>query len=63
MFDFICKDQYDPETGETYKALNCCNDEDMEARCKVKDAARVVWSVKATANFNNEICVLLRNGI
>ena len=63
VFDYICKDQYDPETGETYKALNCCNDEDMEARCKVKDAEKVVWSVKATANFNSEICILLRNGI
>lgn len=35
----------------------------MAIRCKVKDANKVVWSVKATANFNNEICVLLRNGI
>ena len=35
----------------------------MAVRCKVKDANRVVWSVKASANFNNEICVLLRNGI
>ena len=35
----------------------------MAIRCKVKDAHRVVWSVKATASFNNEICVLLRNGI
>ena len=35
----------------------------MAARCKVKDALRVVWSVKANASFNNEICILLRNGI
>lgn len=63
VYDFICKDQYDSETGETYKALCCCNDEEMAIRCKVKDAQKVVWSVKATSNFNNEICVLLRNGI
>lgn len=63
VYDFICKDQYDAETGDTYKALQCCNDEEMAIRCKVKDANKVVWSVKATANFNNEICVLLRNGI
>lgn len=63
IFDFICKDQYDSDTGETYKALTCCNDEDMAIRCKVKDAQKVVWSVKANSNFNNEICVLLRNGI
>ncbi len=63
VYDFIIKDQYDSETGQTYKALNCCNDPDMAIRCKVKDAQKVVWSVKATSNFNNEICVLLRNGI
>ena len=63
VYDFICKDQYDSETGETYRALMCCNDPDMAIRCKVKDAKKVVWSVKATAAFNNEICVLLRNGI
>lgn len=63
VYDFICKDQYDSETGDTYKALTCINDDDMAARCKVKDANKVVWSVKATSNFNNEICVLLRTGI
>ena len=63
VYDFIIKDQYDPDTGETYKALTCCNDKDMDDRCKVKDAKQVVWAVKATAKFNNEICVLLRNGI
>lgn len=63
VYDFICKDQYDSETGDTYKALVCCNDPDMAIRCKVKDAKKVVWSVKATSTFNNEICVLLRNGI
>lgn len=62
VYDFICKDQYDTETGMTYKALSCCNDTDMAMRCKVKDANKVVWSVKATSTFNNEICVLLRNG-
>ena len=63
VYDFICKDQYDSETGKTYKALKCCNDDDMAIRCKVKDANVVVWSVKATDKFNNEICILLRNGI
>ena len=63
VYDFICKDQYDSTTGDTYKALCCCNDDDMAARCKVKDANKVVWSVKATASFNNEICILLRSGI
>ena len=61
--DYICKDQYDPETGKVYKALTFVNDEEMAKRCKVKDPNKVVWSVKASAKFNSEICVLLRNGI
>ena len=61
--DFIAKDQYDPETGEVYGALCCCNNDEMAARCKVPSALKVVWSVKATADFNNTICVLLRNAI
>lgn len=63
VFDFICKDQYDPETGETYKALTSCNNDEMAVRCKVKDALKVVWCVKADAKFNSETCVGLRNGI
>lgn len=61
--DYISRDQYDSETGDTYKALCCCNDDDMAARCKVKDANRVMWSIKATSNFNNDICVGLRAAI
>ena len=63
VFDFIIKDQYDQENGETYKALTCINESDMASRCHVRDANKVIWSVKATDKFNNEICVLLRNGI
>ena len=63
VYDFICKDQYDSETGDTYKALCACNNDDMAVRCKVKDARRVVWCVKADAKFNSDICVSLRNGI
>lgn len=63
VYDFIIKDQYDQETGETYKALTCINDPLMAERCNVRDAHKVIWSVKATEKFNNEICVLLRTGI
>ena len=62
VFDFIIKDQYDAQTGDTYKALTCCNDEEMASRCKVKDAKKVLWSIKANGNFNNEMCILLRSG-
>ena len=63
VYDFITKDQISQENGKRYKAMTCINDKDMAERCKVRDANKVVWSVKANTNFNNEICVLLRNGI
>lgn len=63
VYDFITKDRICQENGKRYQAMTCINDKDMAERCKVRDANKVVWSVKANANFNNEICVLLRNGI
>lgn len=63
VYDFITKEQICQENGKRYQAMTCINDKDMAERCKVRDSNKVVWSVKANANFNNEICVLLRNGI
>lgn len=63
VYDFITKVQICQENGKRYQAMTCINDKDMAERCKVRDANKVVWSVKANANFNNEICVLFRNGI
>lgn len=62
VFDALIRDMVDPETGELYSALSCCNDKDMAARCKVPNAPNVIWSIKANASFNNEICILLRSG-
>ena len=63
VFDFICKEQYDPLTGETYDALTSCNNAEMAERCKVKGANKVVWCIKASADFNNIAAVNLRAGI
>lgn len=63
LFDFVIKDQYDPSTGETYKAFTCCNNDEMASRCKATNPNKCLWSVKANSQFNNEICILLRNGI
>lgn len=62
VFDFVIKDQYDPQTGETYRAFTCCNDKVMASRCKVSNANACLWSIKASASFNNEMCILLRSG-
>lgn len=62
VYDFIIKDQYDPEYGVTYDALTCMNDQNMADRCKVKNANKVVWSIKANADFNTKAALSLRAG-
>ena len=62
VFDMLIQDIVDPTTGELYPALSCCNDKVMAERCKVNNAPKVIWSIKASASFNNEICTLLRSG-
>lgn len=62
VFDALIQDMIDPETGELYPAISCCNDKTMAERCKVDNAPKVIWSIKATASFNNEACILLRSG-
>ena len=62
VYDVLVQDMVDPETGELYPALSCCNDKIMAERCKVNNAPKVIWSIKANASFNNEACILLRSG-
>ena len=62
VFDMLIQDIVDPTTGDLYHALSCCNDKVMAERCKVDNAPKVIWSIKASASFNNEICTLLRSG-
>ena len=62
VYDSLIRDQVDPESGELYEALSCINDKDMAARCKVDNAPKVIWSIKAGASFNDEMCTQLRTG-
>ena len=62
VFDCLARDISDPETGEIYPALSCCNDSEMAARCKSQGAEKAIWSVKASAQMNSDCAVLLREG-
>lgn len=62
VFDLLIKDIIDPSTGELYHALSCCNDKSMADRCSVDNAPKVIWSIKANSNFNNDASIMLRNG-
>lgn len=63
VYDFIIRDQLDPETGKTYGALTCVNNDEMASRCKVKSARKVIWAIKADARFNSTGYKLLRADI
>ena len=63
VYDALIKPQYDPEYGVTYDAMTCINDSTMADRCKIRNANKVIWSIKATAEFNSNAALLLRAGI
>lgn len=63
VYDYIIKNHYDNETGKQYAALTCLNDDDMAMRCITPGATKAVWSIKANARFNSQICASLRDGI
>ena len=60
--DYLMKPQYDPEYNVTYDAMTCINDSTMADRCKVKGANKVIWSIKANAEFNSNAALGLRAG-
>jgi hypothetical protein len=62
VYDALAEDIVDPDTGEIYPALSCCNDEKMAERCVSKGADKVIWSVKASAQFNSDCALMLREG-
>lgn len=62
VYDCLAREIVDPETGEIYPALSCCNDKAMADRCTVQNAEKVIWSIKASAAMNSECAFLLREG-
>ena len=60
VYDCLVRDIVDPETGEIYPAISCCNNTDMATRCTVVGADKVIWSIKASSQFNSDCAFLLR---
>lgn len=60
VYDCLARDIVDTETGEIYPAVSCCNNSEMAERCTVIGAEKVVWSIKASAQFNSDCAYLLR---
>lgn len=62
VYDCLARDIVDPDTGEIYEALSCCNNPEMASRCTVVGAPKVIWSIKASAAFNSDAAYMLREG-
>lgn len=60
VYDCLSRDIADPETGEIYPAISCCNNTEMASRCTVFGAEKVIWAIKANAQFNSDCAFLLR---
>lgn len=60
--DTLMRDISDPDSGEVYPALSCCNNAEMASRCVSPNADKVIWAVKASAQFNSDCAFLLREG-
>ena len=62
IFDSLARDIVDPDTGDIYPAISCCNNPEMAARCTVQGADKVIWSIKASSQFNSDCAFALREG-
>lgn len=60
VYDELAKDMVDPDTGEIYPALSCCNSQEMADRCVSRSADKVIWAIKANPVINSECALLLR---
>lgn len=62
VLDYIMvQDRFDPMYGQMYKAMISINNPDMNVRCKVKDATKCLYTIKANAKMNNDMCLSLRS--
>ena len=50
LYDALIQDIVDPKTGILYPALTCCNNQEMADRCRVPNAEKVIWAIKASAS-------------
>lgn len=62
ILDYLMADRYDPVYGISYGALDCKNSPELSERCKVRNAPKVIYVIKANAKFNNDMYLALRSG-
>ncbi len=62
LVDLLMRDMYDPETGETYPAISCCNNQEIASRCSDKNAKKVIQAIMGSSQFNSDVAIGLRSG-
>lgn len=62
IYDALARELSDPDTGEVYPPLSCCNNSDLAARCADRNAAKAVWAIMGSAKLNSDCALLLREG-
>lgn len=62
VYDALVRDMVDPDSGEVYPALSCCNNQEMADRCTTSGADKVIWAIKGSPTLNSDCAVLLREG-
>lgn len=63
IYDQMCMDLYDKDTGIEYPAISCINNEEMANRCLVDDAPKTVFAIKATSILNSDMAISLKNNL
>ena len=62
IVDYCLQDRYDPMYDVTYQAITCVNNQDIAERCKVRNARKAMYVIKATPKMNNDMVLALRAG-
>ena len=65
IYDALAADIIDPETGEVYPPLSCCNNDDLAARCvdpTIPESRKVIWAISGNSKFNSDCAIMLREG-
>ena len=61
IYDTLIKDIVDPESGEIYPAISCCNSDVYADRCKVRGAPKVIWAINGSSKLNSDCAIGLRD--
>jgi hypothetical protein len=63
VYDSLVTNLYDKERNVAYPAFSCINDSEMAKRCMEEDAPKVIYSIKASAQINNDMHVYVLDGL